>query len=68
MKSLSQGNKIKSVTRGAQLVPIRIPTICLNNLEIYLVIYYPNDNGERHKFSFMTTYFWLFQIEKARFS
>ena len=31
MKSLSSQNKTKSATRGAQFVPIAIPTICLYN-------------------------------------
>ena len=37
MKSLSKQNKNRSATRGAQLVPIGIPTICLYNLEPNLI-------------------------------
>ena len=33
MKDLSKQNKNKSATRGAQLVSIGIPTICMYNLE-----------------------------------
>ena len=33
MKSVSSQNKNKSATRGAQLEPIGIPTICLYNFE-----------------------------------
>ena len=34
MKSLSYRNKNKSATRLAQLVPMRIPIICLYNLAV----------------------------------
>ena len=37
IKSLSKQNKSKSATRGAQLVPIGIPTICLYNFEPNLI-------------------------------
>ena len=37
-------------TRGAQLVPIGIPTICLYNFKPN-----PKDNGEHHTFSDMAT-------------
>ena len=37
MKSLSQQNKNKSATKGAQLVPIGIPTICPYNFEPNLI-------------------------------
>ena len=55
--SLSEQHKNKSATRGAQLVPIGIPTICLFNFEPNLIvqIYCPKDNEERHKLSGLTT-------------
>ena len=55
MKSLSYQNKNKFATRGAQLVPIGISTICLYYFEPSLIKYCPKDNGEYHTFSDMTT-------------
>ena len=43
----------KTSRRGALLITIEIPTICLYNLEPNLIIYYRNDNGERHKLADM---------------
>ena len=49
MKFLKEQNKNKSATRGAQLVPIRIFTICLCNLVPNLIKLLSKDILKRHK-------------------
>ena len=49
-KIKKNNNKKTSATRGAQLVPIGIPTICPYNFEPNLIRYFP----KRQKLSDMT--------------
>ena len=55
MKSLSQQNTNKSAARGAQLVPIGIPTTCLYIFVTNLINILSKENGEHHTFSGTTT-------------
>ena len=51
---ITKQNKNKSATRGAELVTIGIPPICLYNFKANRINILSKYNGERHKLSDMT--------------